>query len=66
MNINGKLINALISTLVLLLPMVYKKLETFCYETHISYDITLHLGRTLSRTNSQSINIDEHTKDRAD
>ena len=50
----------------LVLPMIYKKLKSFCDENNISYDITVHLGRTLSRTNSQSVNIDEHTKDRAD
>ena len=57
---------AILSTLVLVLPMVYKKLKSFCDDNNRSYDITDHLGRTLSRRNSQSVNIDEHTKDRAD
>ena len=57
---------AILSTLVLVLPVIYKKLKSFCDENNISYDTTVHLGRTLSRRNSQSVNIDEHTKDRAD
>ena len=57
---------AIISTLALILPIIYTKIRTFCEENNISYDITVHLGRTLSRRNSQSVNIDEHTKDRAD
>ena len=56
----------ILSTLVLVLPMIYKKLKSFCDENTISYDITVYLGRTSSRINSQSTNIDEHTKDRAD
>ena len=59
-------IYAIRSTLVLVLPMMYKKLKTFCDENNISYDITVHLGRTSSRRNSQSVSIDEHAKDRAD
>ena len=59
-------IDAILSTLVLVLPVVYKKLKSCCDENNISYDITVHLGRTSSRRNSQSVNIDEHTKDRAD
>ena len=57
---------AILSTLVLVLPMIYKKLTTFCGENDISYDITVYLGRTSSRISSQSVSIDEHTKDRAD
>ena len=57
---------AILSTLVLVLPMVYTKLKSFCDENNISYDITVPLGRTLSIINSQSVNIDENTKDRAD
>ena len=57
---------AIISTLVLVLPVTHKKLNSFCDENNISYDITVHLGRTLSIINAQSVNIDEHTKDRAD
>ena len=57
---------AILSTLVLVLPMIYNKLKTFCDENSISYDMTGHLGRTSSRQNSQSVNTDEHTKDRAD
>ena len=57
---------AILSTLVLVLPVIYKKLKSFCDENNISYDITVHLGRNLSRRNSQSVNIDEHTKDIAD
>ena len=56
---------AILSTLVLELPMISKKWKTFCDENNISYDITIHLGRTLSRTKSQSVNIDKHTKHRA-
>ena len=57
---------AIIYTIVLVLPMIYKKLKSFCDENNISYDIIVHLGRTQSRINSRSVNIDEHTKDRAD
>ena len=32
----------------------------------IAYDITVHLGRTISILNSQPVNIDEYTKDSAD
>ena len=51
---------AILSTLLLVLPVIYKKLKSFCDENNISYDVTVHLGRTLSRINSQSVNIDEH------
>ena len=57
---------ASISTLALILPIIYKRTKTFCDENTISYDVTVHLGRTLSRINSQSVNIDVNTKDRAD
>ena len=33
---------------------------------NIYYDITVHLGRTLSRRNSRTVHIDVNTKDRAD
>ena len=47
--------------------MTYKKLKSFCEENNISYDVTVHLGRTLCKINSQSTNIDEHdTNDSAD
>ena len=59
-------IYAILSALASDMPMTYKKLKSFCDENNISYDVTVHLGRTLSRINSQSVNIDEHTKDRAD
>ena len=57
---------AILSTLSLILPIIFKKIKTVCDENHISYDVTVHLGRTLSRRNSQSVNIDVNTKDRAD
>ena len=58
---------AILSTLALDLPMTYKKLKSFCDGNNISYNVTVHLGRTLSRINSQSAIIDEHdTTDRAD
>ena len=53
---------AILSTLVVVLPMIYKKLKTFCDENNISYDITVQLGRTVSRTHSQTVNIDVNTK----
>ena len=56
----------ILSTLLLVWPMIYKQLKSFCDDNNISYDVTVHLDRTLSRRNSQSVNIDEHTKDRAD
>ena len=58
---------AILSTLALELPMTCKKLKSFCDENQISYNVTVHLGRTFSKINSQSVNIEEHyTKDRAD
>ena len=58
-------IYATLSTLVLDLPMTYNKLMPFCGENNISSDVTVHLGRTLSRTKIQSVNIEEHdTKDK--
>ena len=56
---------AILSTFVLVLTMIYKKFKSFCDRHNISYDITVDLGRTLSIINSQSVNIDENTKDRA-
>ena len=35
---------------------------TFCDENHISYDITVLMGRTISRINSQTVDIDVNTK----
>ena len=47
--------------------MTYNNLKLFSDENNISYDVPVHLGRTLSIINSQSVNIDMHdTKDRAD
>ena len=40
--------------------MTYKRLKSFSDENNISYDVIVHLGRTLCRQNSQSVNIDEH------
>ena len=57
---------AILSTLVLVLPVTFKTLKIFGDENKISYDVTVLLGRTLSRINSQTGNIDEGTKDRAD
>ena len=59
-------LDGVLSTLVLVLPIIYKKLKSFCDDNNISYDITVHLSRTLSRRMSPSVNIDEHTKDRAE
>ena len=41
--------------------MTYTQLKSFSDENNISYDVTVHLGRTLSRINSQSVNIDDTT-----
>ena len=49
---------AILSTLVLVLPMIYKKFKSFCDENNISYDIAVLLGRTLSIIASQSVYID--------
>ena len=58
---------AILSTLALDLPMTYKNLKSFCGENNISYDVTIHLGRTFSIINFQSINLEEHnTKYSAD
>ena len=60
-------IYAILSTLALDLPIACQKLNSFCDENNLSYDGTVQLGRTVSRINSQSDNIEEHdTKDRAD
>ena len=60
-------IYAILSTLALDLPMTYTQLKSFSDENNISYDVTVHLGRTLSRRNFQSGNIEENdTKERAD
>ena len=53
---------AFLSTLALILPTIKIKILTFCDENNISYDITVQLGRTVSRTNSQTVNIDVNTK----
>ena len=43
-------IYAILSTLVLVLPMIYKKLKTCCDENRISYDITVHVGQNIKHT----------------
>ena len=57
---------AILSATDSVLPMIYNKLKSFCDENIISYENTVHLGRTLSIINYQTVDIDEHTKDRAD
>ena len=46
----------------LVLPMKYNKLKTFCDENNVSCDLTVHLGRTVSIINSQTVIIDVNTK----
>ena len=55
---------AMLSTLALLLPIIDTK-EDILDENNISYDIAVHLGRTLSRRTSHTGNIDVNTKDLA-
>ena len=59
---------AILSTLALVLSMMYQNIKTFCDENNISYDITFfHLGRTFSKNKSQTVNTDAQvTNDRAE
>ena len=60
-------IYAILATLALDLPIACQKLNSFCDENNVSYDVTVHLGRAVSIINSQSVNIEKHdTKHRAD
>ena len=42
---------AILSTLASALSMIYKKVNTFCDENNMSYDITVHSGKTFNRSN---------------
>ena len=60
-------IYAILATLALDLPNACQKLNSFCDENNLSYDVTVHLGRAVSIINAQSVNIEKHdTKHRAD
>ena len=59
-------LRATLSSLALVLPFFYKKFKSFCDDKNISYDMPVHLGRTLNSRNPQPVYINEHTKHRAD
>ena len=46
-----RIIYAILSTLVLVLPAIYNKLKSFRDENNIFYDISVHLGKNIKQNN---------------
>ena len=58
-------IYARLSTLALILPILYQHINSVCDASNIKYDIDFQITRSLRKINSQSVTIHVNTKDRA-
>ena len=53
---------AILSTLALLVLIIYNKIKSYCDENNISYDVTVRATSPFNRTNCQTTHMDEHKK----